>query len=355
MNHLSIEVAPVAASSKTIISSRMTLPAPMPLILDRSDVRALVTIPDLVPLMERTLAQFSAGKVEQPLRNVFSIGPDKAYCGVMSAALSNPAAVGTKLVTIFEHNYKHGLPSHLATVVLLNPETGALLAVLDGTYITEARTAAASAMAAQHLAVPNDGHKLAIVGSGVQARSHLDAFIHALSVKDVRVWSPTENHRRQFVNTMSTSTDVPLAATSSAEEAIRGATLVVLATSSTESVVENDWVADGTHVTSIGAPIPHQREMDPRLVARARVIVDSRIGALAESGDIVQGIAEGHFSETHLVAEIGEVVSGQHQGRTRPDEVTIFKSLGLAVEDVAAAHLAYTRAVEQGRGTAIKL
>ena len=326
----------------------------MPRILNESDVRALVTIPDLVPLMERTLAQFSAGAVEQPLRTVLSNGPDKAY-GVMPAVLADPAAVATKLVTVFKHNHKRGLPSHLATIVLLDPETGALLAVIDGTYITEARTAAASAMAARYLSAPTNEHSLAIIGSGVQARSHLEAFTHVFSVGHVRVWSPTDTHRRQFVNTMAKSTDVPLTAATSAEDAVRGATLVVLATSSAEPVIESGWVRDGTHVTSVGASFPHQREMDPRLVARARLIVDSRTGALAESGDIIQGIAEGRFSETHLAGEIGEIVNGKIGGRTRQDEVTIFKSLGMAVEDVAAAHLAYTRACEQSRGTVIEL
>ena len=144
-----------------------------------------------------------------------------------------------------------------------------------------------------------------------------------------------------------------LTAAAAAEAAVRGATLIVLATAAAEPVVEDAWIRDGAHVTSIGAPVPHQREMDPELVARARVIVDSRAGALAESGDIMQGIAEGRFDESHVAAEIGDVIRGQAKGRTSPTEVTIFKSLGMAVEDVAAAHLTYTRAREQGRGREI--
>ena len=323
---------------------------PMPHLLDESDVRALVTIADLVPLMERTLAQCSAGEVEQPLRAVMAVGPERAYCAAMPAALSDPAAVGTKLVTIFERNHERGLPSHLATIVLLDPDTGALRALLDGRYITEARTGAVSAVAARKLAAPADRHTLAIIGSGVQARSHLEALTEVLPVGAARVWSPNEAHRERFVETMSMRVDTPVTVAGSAEAAIRGATLIVLATSASEPVVDDAWVDDGAHVTSVGAPVPHQREMDPRLVARARVVVDSRASALAESGDIVQGIAEGRFEASHLAAEIGEVVAGVAPGRTSQTEVTIFKALGMAVEDVAAAHLVYTRAIEQGRG-----
>ena len=320
------------------------------LLLDDADVRALLTISDLVPLMERTLAQFSAGEVEQPLRTVFTVGPERAYCGVMPAALPDPAAVGTKLVTSFESNPKRGLPSHLATIVLLDPETGALLALLDGRYITEARTAAVSAVAARHLAAAIAPHALAIIGSGVQAHSHVEAMTSVLPVSTVRIWSPTEAHRTAFTEAMSGQVGVPLTAADSAEGAVRGATLIVLATSATEPVIEDAWIQDGAHVTSVGAPVPHQREMDPALVARARVIVDSRVGALAESGDIVQGIAERRFDESHVAAEIGEVISGQARGRTSATEVTIFKSLGMAIEDIAAAHLVHSRARAQGRG-----
>ena len=323
---------------------------PLLLLLDDTDVRALLTISDLVPLMEQTLAQFSAGEVEQPLRTVFNIGPERAYCGVMPAALPDPAAVGTKLVTIFENNPKRGLPSHLATIALLDPETGALLALLDGRYITEARTAAVSAVAARQLAAPVAPHALAIIGSGVQARSHLEAMTSVLPVSTVRIWSPTEAHRTACVATMSGQVGIPVIAAESAEVAVRGATLIVLATAAAEPVIEDGWVRDGAHVTSVGAPVPHQREMDPALVARARVVVDSRAGALAESGDIVQGIAEGRFDASHVAAEIGEVISGQAPGRTSPTEVTIFKSLGMAAEDIAAAHLVHGRALAQGRG-----
>ena len=276
-------------------------------------------------------------------------------------------------MTIYERNAARGLPSHLATIVLLDPATGALTAILDGRYITEARTAAVSAVAARHLAhldgpVPLaitaavsavaarhlahlDGPvPLAIIGSGVQAQSHLTAFTESLSISEVRIWSPTAAHCQRLAKEAAVLVRPAVRAVDTAEEAIRGSTLIILATSAAEPVIQNAWVTDGAHVTSIGAPVPHQREMDPALVARARVIVDSRDGALAEAGDVVLGISEGRFGVDHVVGEIGEVIDGRVAGRTSASDVTIFKSVGMAVEDVAAAQLAFGRAQAQGRG-----
>ena len=196
---------------------------------------------------------------------------------------------------------------------------------------------------------------LAMIGSGVQARSHLEALAHVRPIRHVRVWSPDVAHRSDFVHAMSGRVEARIAATATAEEAVRGADLVVLATSSTRPVVDSDWVAPGTHVVSVGACRPNQREMDPALVARARLVVDSRAGALLEAGDIVMSIAEGRFAADHIVAEIGEIVLDRRLDRRSPEEITVFKSLGMAVEDVAAADLAWRRAVDRGIGTEIQI
>jgi ornithine cyclodeaminase len=232
---------------------------------------------------------------------------------------------------------------------LLDPATGALLATMDGRYITEARTAAVSAVAARYLALP-DAHTLAIIGSGVQARSHLEALSLVRKLTDVRCWSPTPAHVRQFVDD---SASVPLRAAQSGEAAVRGADIIVLVTASPTAVISDTWVKPGACVISVGACRPNQREMDPPLVTRARLIVDSRVAALQESGDIVMGIQEGRFGEDHIAAELGQVAANPKRRRTAADEVTIFKSLGMAVEDVAAADLAYRRASELARGAAI--
>jgi len=323
-------------------------------LLNEAQVRSLLPMGDLIEAMENALARFSAGEVLQPVRTVLTVGPTKAYFGLMPAYMPQPARLGAKLVTVFGGNEARGLPSHLATIILLDPDTGALEAILDGRYITEARTAAVSAVSARHLARA-EAATLAIIGSGVQARSHLEALTEVRSIRDVRVWSPREASRNRFVAEMTGRTPAQLRATSSAEDAVRGADIVVLATSSPTPVLQNGWVADGAHVMSVGACRPDQREMDPPLVARSRLFVDSRAAALVESGDVVMGIREGRFTESHIGGEIGQVVLGRAGGRNSASEVTIFKSLGMAVEDVVAADLVLSRAIELGSGAELVL
>ena len=318
-------------------------------ILGEDDVRTVLTMPDLIAAMESALVAFSGGRTNQPLRTVLEVGPQKSFFGVMPAYLPDAPALGTKLVTVYESNPSAGLPSHLASIVLLDPETGALMALLDGRFITEARTAAVSAVATRLLARP-DACALAIVGSGVQARSHLEALGCVRALREVRIWSRSAERRERFVNEMRDRTDGSLVAATSAEAAVSGADLIVVATSSRSPVVRSEWVGDGAHVCAVGACRPDQRELEGALVARARLFVDSREGAAAESGDIVLGIGEGLFDAAHIAGELGEVAAGRLEGRQRGDQVTVFKSLGMAVEDVAAAHLAYERAKERGLG-----
>ncbi len=308
----------------------------MALLLTESDVRALLTMPDLIAAMETALAAFSAGTVVQPVRTVLEIGDQESFFALMPSYVPSTPALGAKLVTLYESNTARGLPTHLATIVMLDPETGALTAIVDGRYITEARTAAVSAVSVKKLAREN-ATVLAILGSGVQARSHLEALSHVRKFREVRAWSPTRKNLDAF------SSETGAIAASSPEAAVRGADVIVIAASSHTPILFNDWVAPGAHVVSVGATRPTQQEMDPALVARARLFVDSRAAALKESGDVIP------FGDSHIVAELGEAGAT----RTTPDEITIFKSLGLAVEDVVAAHLAVTRAKASGKGLAI--
>ncbi len=323
-------------------------------LLTEQQVQSLLPMGDLIAAMEAALARFSAGEVLQPVRSVLTVGPTKAYFGLMPAYVPNPASLGAKLVTVFADNPSKHLPSHLATILLLDPETGSLQALMDGRYITEARTAAVSAVSARFLA-KRDASTLAIVGSGVQARSHLEAFAEVRQLKDVRVWSPKAASRDRFVSEMSGHVASAIHAADTAEAAVRGADLIVLATSSTTPVIKDAWVDAGAHVVSVGACRPDQREMDPALVARARLYVDSRAAALVESGDVVMGMADGLFTAAHIRGELGEVVLGRVEGRASDGDVTIFKSLGMAVEDVVAADLVLRRAVETGAGTELTL
>ena len=321
----------------------------MTLCLSESDIRAVLPMPDLIGAMETALAAFSSGQVLQPVRPVVEMG-EAAFFAAMPGFMRDPAVLGAKLVAVIGANQARGLPTHRASILLLDPETGALIALMDGRLITEMRTAAVSAVSAKYM-VRADAAVLAILGSGVQARSHLAALTLWRSFSEVRDWSPTPDHVRQFA----AESAAPVRVCRSAAEAVRGADVVVLATASATPVVEDAWVAPGAHVVSVGACRPNQREMDPALVARARVVVDSRASAFQESGDIVLGLREGRFARSHVVAELGEVVSGGMPGRTSEPEITVFKSLGLAVEDLVAARLAYQRARERGKGIEIDL
>ena len=323
-------------------------------LLTEDHVKSLLPMPALVQAMEAAIARFSAGDVLQPVRTVLTVGPTRAYYGLMPAYIEQPSRMGAKLVTVFNDNHKRGLPSHLATILLFDPDTGSLIAIMDGRYITEARTAAVSAVSARHLSRP-DATSLAIIGSGVQARSHLEAYAEVRPLETVRIWSPREESRTRFVTDMQPHVATRIEATATPEQAVSGADLVVLVTSSPTPVIDSRWVKDGAHVVSVGACRPDQREMAPELVARGRLFVDSRAAALVESGDVVQGIKEQRFDASHVAGELGEVVLGRVPGRQTADQITIFKSLGMAVEDVVAADLVLQKAIETGAGTALTL
>jgi alanine dehydrogenase len=328
---------------------------PMPFrLLTEQDVRALVSAEDLVPCMEAALAAFSRGEVVQPPRSTLWVGTERAFYGLMPAYLPASGALGTKLVTYFAANRARGLPSHFATIVLLDSCTGALVALMDGSYLTKIRTAAVSAVAVRHLA-GRPVRRMAVFGCGTQARGHIATLSAVVpSLEDVRVWSPYDELPR-FVADMAARVRPAVRAAASGEDATRGADLVVTVTSSPDPVVADHWVDPGALVIAVGACRPEHREIAPDLTARSRVIVDSREAAFAESGDVIQGLAEGRFSREHVAAELGVVVAGTKPGRGGHEEVVVFKSLGLAVEDVAAAELVYQRALQRGAGAELSL
>ena len=326
----------------------------MPLLLDERTIAGLLRMEELIDLMEKTLADFSSGRALQPVRTAMALEPHGSFLASMPGYLPDSGALAVKLVTLAEKNAVRGLPTHLATVLLFDPATGALLALLDGLLITEMRTAAVSAAAARALARP-DASALALLGSGVQARSHLEAFRCVRELKRVRVWSPTREHREGFAREQSERTGLPVQAADSAEDAVRSADLVVTATSSRSAVLRGAWLEPGAHITGIGAFRPDWRELDAEAVARASVFVDSRAGAEAEAGDLIHARNEGAIPPDHVRGEIGEVFAGRIPGRRDPSEITFFKSLGMAVEDAATAQHVYRRACERGVGVEIGL
>ncbi len=301
--------------------------ATTPRFFSENEVRARLRMPDLIEAMARALVEFSAGRVQQPVRTVLEVGGERLFFGLMPSYVPSLPALGAKLVTVCAGNAKRGLDTHQAIIVMLNPETGVAEAILDGRYITEVRTAAVSAVSARHLARKN-AKVLGILGSGVQARSHLEALGLVRKFSEVRAWSPNAEHLRKF------AAETGGRAMENAEAVVRGADIVAAVTASPTPVIQNEWVGDGTHIIAVGSCVPWQRELDPALVARARLVVDSRAAALKEAGDVVMGINEGRWTPDHIAAELGELPARQNDR-----EITIFKSLGLAVEDIFAAHL----------------
>jgi ornithine cyclodeaminase/alanine dehydrogenase-like protein (mu-crystallin family) len=299
-----------------------------PVLLDAADVRRLLDLDRLIDVMEETLAVFSSGGARQPVRQALPVTQHGGFFVVMPALLGD--AMGTKLVTFYPRNAERGLETHMALVTLFEPSTGEPLVVMDGTYLTEMRTAAVSAAATRRLAA-GDARVLAILGSGVQARSHLELLSRVRGFEEVRIWSPTREHVERFVEAARPRHAARIVACDSAEAAVRGASVVVTATSATEPVLRGAWLEPGAHVNAVGACVAGWRELDDDAM-RNLVYVDSRAAAAVESGDVI-------LSKCPVYAELGELFSGAVPARA--DEITVFKSLGLAVEDVAAASLVW--------------
>jgi len=295
-----------------------------PLFLNEDQVRQHLRMADLIPAMEKALIDFSSGKVTQPVRSVINVDPPGGFLGLMPAL--TPDGLGLKAVTFYPSNAGRGIPTHMATILLCDPETGGPLAIMDGRLITEMRTAAVSAAATKLLAA-RDATILAILGSGVQAHSHVEALRLVRNFEEIRVWSPTKEHAERFAKEIG-------ATATSVEQAISGADVIVTATNSKTPVLKGLWLKPGCHVNAVGACRPDWRELDDEAMSNV-VFVDSREGATKESGDVM-------LSGANIHAELGEALAGKVPPRT--NETTIFKSLGMAVEDIAAAMLVYRSA-----------
>jgi len=291
------------------------------MVLNEDEIRKLLRMKDLIPAMADALRDLSAGAVLQPLRTVLPVSEYAGFFGVMPAC---GRALGAKLVTFYPQN--KDMHTHHAMILLFRPETGEPLAVMDGRLITEMRTAAVSAVATKLLA-RTDPKVLTILGSGVQARSHLEALRLVREFTEVRVWSPrnAERFAREF----------KVLAAKSPEEAAQGADVIVVATAATTPVLRGEWLAPGAHINAVGATRPNWRELDDDVLRRATIYVESREAALKESGDVIAAGKE--------PIEIGEVIAGKQRGRTSADEITLFKSVGVAAEDVVTADLVYQR------------
>ena len=321
------------------------------LVLAHEDVKRLLPMDECIELMAEALADLARGRSWQPLRFVVRPPEEQSLMGLMPAHRSSPEpAYGLKSVCIFPGNPARGLDAHQGGVMLFDGETGELRALIDASAVTSIRTAAVSAVATRALARTNS-RVLAILGSGVQARAHLEAMAAVEPFDEARVWSRTAEHAQAFAAEAQTS--FPVEAVDGAEAAVRGADVVVTVTSARDPIVELDWLAPGAHVNAVGSSIPAARELDAATIATAALFVDSRESIVNESGEYLRAVEEEGIGPDHIRAELGEVLAGSSVGRGSDDELTVFDSVGLAAEDLAAAEFLYRRARSEGAGAVV--
>lgn len=321
------------------------------LVLAHEDVKRLLPMEECIELMAEALANLARGESWQPLRFVVRPPEEQSLMGLMPAHRTTPEpAYGLKTVCIFPGNPARGLDAHQGGVMLFDGATGELRALIDASAVTSIRTAAVSAVATRALARP-DSKVLAILGSGVQARAHLEAMAKVLSFEQARVWSRTAEHAHALA--AEAEAPFPVEAAGSAEATVRDADVVVTVTSAREPIVERGWLAPGTHVNAVGSSIPTARELDSATIAAAALFVDRRESTLNESGEYLRAVEEEGIGPNHIRAELGEVLVGSADGRRSNQELTVFVSLGLAVEDLAAAEYLYRRARSEGVGAVV--
>lgn len=323
---------------------------PAVLVLGRAEVAEALPMGECIEAMSDVLAAHARGEMHQPLRSVTMPEASDGFMGLMPAHRGGERPLyALKAVCVFPGNPARGLDAHQGTVTLFDGETGRPTAILDASAITAIRTAAVSALATRALAA-EDARELAILGAGVQAAAHLEALRAVRDFERVRIYSPTREHAEQLAGRAGA------AVADSAESALRGARVVVTATNSREPVLRRDWLAPGAHVNAVGASAPTSRELDTATVAACSLFADSRESVLNEAGEFQLAVREGAIEgPDHIRAELGEVIAGMHPGRTGTDELTVFRSLGLAIEDMAAAERATENARKRGAGVEVDL
>ena len=324
------------------------------LVVSQREVPALLPMAECIEAMAGALRTLATGDARLPLRPVVTLPDGRGAFAVMPAYLGGPPAIGLKAITVFPGNHGTPLDSHQGAVLLFDAVRGSLLALIDASSVTAIRTAAVSAVATRLLA-REDAGDLALLGTGVQALSHLEALAQVRTLRRVRVHSREASNVRGFMARAHERLGIRVEAAASAREAVEGADLVCTTTASRTPVLEGAWLSRGTHVNAVGASLKDARELDTAAVAGARLFVDRRESALAEAGDFLIPKAEGVLGDEHIRGEIGELLLGTRPGRESRDEVTLFKSLGLAVEDVAAARVVFANATRSGAGTWVEV
>jgi ornithine cyclodeaminase/alanine dehydrogenase len=308
------------------------------LVLSDQDIAKLLSMEEAVCAVEGAFAQFRRGKVVMPTRSTIMFPRYNGSISFMPSYLDETGAQATKIISIYPDNPKRGLPTTAAWIVVNNPETGQVEAFMDATYLTGIRTGAVSGVAAKYLA-PKDAKVAAVFGAGAQARNQAWAAATVRKLDEIRVYDPIKPAVDKFASDMEARLGIPIVKSASGEEACRGADMVLTATTSKTPVVKRKWLGDKVHVSAIGAFYPDWRELETGIIADAKVVIDEWEAIKLESGDILIPIQEGAIKESHIHAELGELVTGEKKGRTPEDGLTVFKSVGIAIQDSSVANL----------------
>jgi ornithine cyclodeaminase len=319
------------------------------LVVNHQEVRQWLSMSECVDAMADVFKMLNRGNAVNPLRNLMWLPDKSGLIGMMPAYLGEGRVMGLKAISVFPGNHATEYDSHQGTVMLFETQNGRLLAMMDAGKITAIRTAAVSGVATRLLAAA-DAENLAILGSGTQAATHLDAMRVVRNIKHVRVWSRNFDHAQLFAERKSARLSLPVEAIENAERAVDGADIICTVTSSTDPVLQGDWIAPGTHINAVGSSVPFARELDTAAVVKSKLFVDRRESTLNEAGDFLFPKKEGDINDAHVLGEIGDILLDKIKGRVSKEDITLFKSLGLAVEDVAAAHFIYQKLSKQGGG-----
>lgn len=324
------------------------------LIVNQSEVIELLPMAECIDVMAEALKALSQGDVILPLRPVMWLPEKVGALGMMPGYVGSQSLMGLKVVSVFPGNHGTEYDSHMGAVMLFETRHGQPLALVDASAITAIRTAAVSGAATRVLA-REDADTLCILGTGIQATSHLEAMLAVRPIKQVRVWSRNEAHARRFAAEQSKRHGIAIDPLPTAQQAVTGAMLICTTTAAPEPILHGEWLAPGAHINAVGSSVPFTRELDTTAVVKSRLFVDRRESTVNEAGDYLFPMKEGAIGEEHILGEIGDLLLGKITGRRSPDEITLFKSLGLAVEDLAAAHRVYEQAVAKNRGTWVEL
>lgn len=323
-------------------------------VIDAATIRELLTPRTAIDVIDAAMREVSRGNVEMPQRWGLKLPNSNGAMGMMPGYLGSPECHGIKLVSLFPGNRTAGLPSHLGLIVLFESQHGQPIALLDGDVVTSLRTAAASAVATRALARP-DASQLTILGTGQQARAHLHALLAVRAIERVRIWGRNTDKAEQLARELDTDCGTRVEAWSDVELAVNKSDIVCTVTGAAEPILLGKWLSPGTHLNLVGSSVPNTRETDSEAVRRARFFVDYRDSAFTQAGELLTAIRDGVVGNSHIIGEIGEVLLQQSTGRDSYDEITIYKSLGVAAQDLAAAMTVYLAAEANDRGTVIAI